>query len=253
MVSQHLEYTVRTLLSKTRQYNLISHPSRFVLNIKGLPYKTEWVEYPNIESVAKKIGAAPTSKKSDGTGYYTLPIIYDPSTKSVISDSPLIALYLEKTYPPPSYPAIFPENTKALTVILPFALGPKVNTPLFDLIVLAAWKNLNEESRSYFRTTREADFGKKLEDFVPEGEEGVQKWKAAEEGYNWLNKWLDAAGGTFLTGDQIAYADIIVAGRLLWARIVLGKESKEWKTIAGWNGGRWGRFLQSFEKYEIVG
>ena len=222
------------------------------MNFKGLVYKTEWVESPDIEPLAKKLGAAPTSKKYDGRDHYTLPITYDPSTKSTIPDSLAIAFYLEETYPPPTYPALFPEHTKSLTAILPAALRPIVNSPLFEVLALDSWRNLGEISRVSFRRTNEAEAKKKLEDFAPEGEEGEIKWRVVEEGLSMLNKWLNAGGGPFLTGDQVAYADILVAARLIWARVVLGLESKKWKMIAGWNGGRWGRFLQNFEEYERI-
>ena len=51
------------------------------MNIKGLPYRTVWVEYPDIVAVLEKIGAPPAGKAPDGSPKYTLPAIYDPNTK----------------------------------------------------------------------------------------------------------------------------------------------------------------------------
>ncbi|KAJ8699426.1 hypothetical protein PTI98_002541 [Pleurotus ostreatus] len=45
---------------------------RYALNIKGIPYQTVWVEYPDIEAVCKKIGASPTGEEAP---HYTLPVI----------------------------------------------------------------------------------------------------------------------------------------------------------------------------------
>ena len=62
---------------------------RYALNIKGLPYTTQWVEYPDIERVCKQIGASPAEKKPDNPSqdHYTLPVIQDPNTGRVVSDS----------------------------------------------------------------------------------------------------------------------------------------------------------------------
>jgi len=39
---------------------------RYALNYKRLPYKTVWVEFHEIEPVAKKVGAKPTTAKPNG-------------------------------------------------------------------------------------------------------------------------------------------------------------------------------------------
>ena len=52
---------------------------RYALAFKGLPFRTEWVEYPDVEALCKKIGAKPTEKKDDGRDHYTFPVIYDPN------------------------------------------------------------------------------------------------------------------------------------------------------------------------------
>ncbi|KZP23392.1 hypothetical protein FIBSPDRAFT_919171 [Athelia psychrophila] len=60
---------------------------RLALNIKGLPYQTVWVEFPNIDRVCKDIGAKPT-------------------------DSLEIARYLDNQYPETI--AMFPKGSQAL-------------------------------------------------------------------------------------------------------------------------------------------
>lgn len=87
---------------------LISHS--LSLQLKGIPFKTEWVEYPDIEPLCKRIGALPTSKKTDGRDHYTLPTIFDPSTGRAISDSLPIALYLDQTYPDSPGHSLFPNK-----------------------------------------------------------------------------------------------------------------------------------------------
>ncbi|TDL20311.1 hypothetical protein BD410DRAFT_791099 [Rickenella mellea] len=81
------------------------YKTRMALNYKGLEYKTEWVEYPDIGPLAKKIGALPTSIGATRE-LYTVPIIHDHATGKVASDSFAIAQYLDETYP--DQPKLFP-------------------------------------------------------------------------------------------------------------------------------------------------
>ncbi|KAF8500069.1 hypothetical protein JB92DRAFT_2980192 [Gautieria morchelliformis] len=93
---------------------------QYALNYKGAPYKTVWIEYPEIEPTMRSIGAAPTKKKPDGSPWYTIPVIVDPSRTAtsggptVVSDSFHIAEYLDETYSTPSTGPLFPPGTKAL-------------------------------------------------------------------------------------------------------------------------------------------
>ncbi|TBU52346.1 hypothetical protein BD310DRAFT_998700 [Dichomitus squalens] len=59
--------------------------NRFSLDIKGIPYKTVWVESPDIEPLCKKIGATAAEERRDGTPLYTLPFIHDPNTGAIVS------------------------------------------------------------------------------------------------------------------------------------------------------------------------
>ncbi|KAK0457980.1 uncharacterized protein EV420DRAFT_1620839 [Desarmillaria tabescens] len=93
---------------------MITWRTRYCLNLKNLPYKTVYIEVPDIEALAKKIGAAPTDMWPDGvTPKYTVPIIQDHSTGAVISNSPAIAVYLDKTYLSIG-PVLIPAGTMAL-------------------------------------------------------------------------------------------------------------------------------------------
>ncbi|EGN93794.1 hypothetical protein SERLA73DRAFT_144791, partial [Serpula lacrymans var. lacrymans S7.3] len=85
---------------------------RYCLGYKGLVFKTVWIEAPDIEERMKVIGAKPTRVKSDGSDFYTLPVIEDPSTGAIVSDSLVIVEYLDKTYA--STPAVLPPDTRAL-------------------------------------------------------------------------------------------------------------------------------------------
>jgi glutathione S-transferase len=50
--------------------------------------------------------------RKNGTPYYSLPVIQDPKTGKVISDSARIADYLDSTYP--DTPKVIPAGTHAL-------------------------------------------------------------------------------------------------------------------------------------------
>jgi len=108
-------------------------------------FKTEWVEYPDIETVCLGIGAKPTTTKSDGSPKYTLPVIYDPSTKLVISDSIVIAKYLEKQYPDTT--KLFPDGSNGLIAAFLDAFQTTVSFNIFRLIVLGTHNVLNEASQ----------------------------------------------------------------------------------------------------------
>ena len=124
------------------------------MNFKGIPYKTEWVEFPDIEAVVKKQGGAPTGKKPDGSPFYTLPMIFDPSTKTVVTESSNIAKYLDKTYS--NTPQLFPAGTTALQTVFLDTVVPGILGPLARLIIVRLTERLSPRGGTYIRTTREA-------------------------------------------------------------------------------------------------
>ena len=217
--------------------------------MKGIPYKTEWVEFPDIEPLCKKLGIPPTSKKADGSDFYTLPAIHDPSTGVYISDSVLIAEYLEKTYP--DAPQVFPHHTLALQAAFTAAFANNLSA-LWNFIVPAASEKLSPRSQEYFRRTREKSFGKALEDITPKGEAAVAEWARFRDGLGNVDVWYAKNGGKgpFLLGETPSWGDIIVASYLKWTRAVWGDDSEQWKDISSWNNGRWAAIIEGLKKYE---
>ncbi|KAL0961286.1 hypothetical protein HGRIS_006246 [Hohenbuehelia grisea] len=63
-------YDLATTLKPDQAWSGNTLRARFALNYKGLPFKTVYVEFPDIEKVCKKIGAAPTSLKPNGDPLY---------------------------------------------------------------------------------------------------------------------------------------------------------------------------------------
>jgi len=225
--------------------------SRAVLNYKGIPYRTEWVEYPDIAPLSKKLGINPTSQNEDGSPAYTLPAIHDPSTGTYIADSIVIAEYLEKTYP--DTPSVFPNGTIGLQK----AFGPS-----FFKAINAAWpfilpyvsSKLNPRSDEYFRRTREIAYGKKLEDVVPTGNTRTEEWKKLGKGLETIQSYLVSTDdkGPYMLGDTISWSDLLLFSFLYWFKIIWGEDSAEWKDVASWNGGRWEAHLNALNKYSTV-
>lgn len=245
--STSVKHTNLTLADRAE--SLSPSPFRLALDLKGIPYKTEWVEYPDIEPLCKRIGAPPTSKTDDGRDHYTLPVIFDPRTGKVISDSLFIAMYLDDAYPD-SGPALFPAQTRALQVVFANWIGPavvlKARAPLLQHIVAL----LAPPSEAYFRKTREMRFGMALEDIAPLGsDKRANLWKEVERGLDEVDTALghNGQGKTFVMGDTPSFADVIIASMVLWIKVC--GLPVDWERISGWHGGRWVRLAEKAQAY----
>ncbi|PBK91063.1 hypothetical protein ARMGADRAFT_1014288 [Armillaria gallica] len=238
--------TLYDLPTKTIPGTMITWRTRYALNLKNLPFQVVDVELPDVEALAKKIGAAPTSTKSDGVSpFYTIPIIQDDSTGAVVSDSPAIAAYLDKTYPS-SGPVLIPTGTKALQLAFSGAVADAF-TPFRPFFSHAITKKMNDATAAYFMRVR---LGGVTKVDAPEGEEREKLWAKAKENLGKMNKWFEGSEGDFVMGNEPSFADTAICGFLQFMRTMLGEESEEWKDIASWNDGRWGKYLESFKPYE---
>ncbi|KAI0647967.1 hypothetical protein C8Q79DRAFT_541972 [Trametes meyenii] len=232
--------------------------TRYCLNYKGLPYRTVWVEYPDIEAVLRNIGALPTTTKADGSPLYTLPAIYDPNTKIALAESFEIARYLDKTYP--DTPRLIPEGTDALHVAFTHAFREVLFNDLRQITVPASADVLRPRSEAYFRATREPVFGGDLRQITPAGSaKRAEHWKGVKNALATFAQWIaaDGTGKLYFLGDRPGYADFTFAAFFTWVRVVLGEDSVEWKDVLTDNGGsewpdRWGKYFESLAKYENV-
>ncbi|KAI0258195.1 hypothetical protein BC834DRAFT_912723 [Gloeopeniophorella convolvens] len=220
--------------------------TRLALNYKGVPYKTEWVEYPDVAALAERIGAPHTSVGSDGTLKYTAPILRNVRTGTVVSDSYKIAEALERDHPEPP---LFPPGREDDIAAVDYAFNNEVSTPLVGVLLVPIHDQLNEASKSYFRKTRESAFGAPLESFGK-----PEEWIAVRDTLAPIAAAADARGesDTFLVGKTETYADFVAAGWLVFARSVLGADTPEWKEVEKWDGGRWGRLVRAFKKWDYV-
>ncbi|KAF7969810.1 hypothetical protein HWV62_25928 [Athelia sp. TMB] len=223
--------------------------ARLALNIKGLPYRTIWVEYPDIASVCSQLGAKPSGPPTpSGELLYGLPVIHDPKHNAVISNSIDIARYLDDKYPETA--PLLPKGTDALFEAFQEAYVRLALTHLYPLITLVTCNNLNSASEQYFRTGKQPQSGETFEEVAPKGAAREELWKKKREGHEIIAGWFEKnGGGNFVMGKQISYADIILAAWLIWPRLEFGEDSEEWKAVLAWQGGWWARYLAQFDQY----
>lgn len=221
------------------------------MNYKSIPYRTEWIEYPDIEPHSKKLGIKPTGKKPDGTPFYTLPAIHDPSTGTSLAESFLIAEYLEETYP--TTPSIFPHGTRSLQHAFQFSFIEKIGVVRPFLLATILPKLGTQRSEEYFRRTKEISLGRPVEE-VPVGAEKEEMWAKFREGMNKMDECLTKTDlkGPFVMGDTISWGDFYIAAYLMWLKNVLGEDSEEWKDIASWNEGRWLDLLRAVGNQTVI-
>ncbi|KAJ3513524.1 hypothetical protein NMY22_g15015 [Coprinellus aureogranulatus] len=239
--------------------------TRLSLNYKGIPYNTQWVEYPEIEPILKKHGIPPTKTKPDGTPGYTVPAILDVddesgAVKANIAESFAIAKYLDEAYP--DTPKLLPDdeakaeeqgklNDTFLSLVFPtLVILCKDTLPL-----------LNEGSQGAFSRVRARDFHaiyktEKLEDVPLTVEHRQELWSKAKGCFDALDTRLkelaDKNGGPWYEGGKPTFADFVIGGYLLWVVKVCGEGSKEWSDLKQWNEGRWAKIVEKLGSYTSV-
>ncbi|KAA1475690.1 hypothetical protein DENSPDRAFT_842503 [Dentipellis sp. KUC8613] len=250
MLQPLIFYDIPGTASKTKAWTPNPWKARFALNIKGLPYKTVWVEYPEIADLCKKIGVGPTSRRFDKP-LYTLPALQDPNTGAAIADSFEIAAYLDATYPDTT--PLFPGGTKAFQAMFLQTFEQNVMVPMVQLVAAPTVKQLLPRSQVYWRGSIERGFGKPIEEMAPAGPVRDALWKSVVYYMDTTSKWASGnSGGVFMMGDKVSFADIVIVVELQWLKIMEGAESKEWKEIMQANDGRWARLWEAFAQWEWV-
>ncbi|KJA20278.1 hypothetical protein HYPSUDRAFT_167279 [Hypholoma sublateritium FD-334 SS-4] len=221
---------------------------RFCLNYKGLPFKVEWVEFVDIESVYKKHEITP-SKNADGSPSWVLPVIHDTDTGVSMHDSFAIAEYLEGKH---SSPSLFPDNTIAFQSIFDEVVRRTALKSVIRFIVYDVYQIVNPASKEFIRRTREPIFGKPLEEIPPKGDDAVAQWAKVEAEWGTIDSWYKKSGGPYILGNTVSWADFVTACWIISARAAWGQDSPKWKDFTSWHGGRWGKLLGDLEGYQKI-
>ncbi|KAF8630569.1 hypothetical protein AX17_005381 [Amanita inopinata Kibby_2008] len=225
--------------------------TRFTLNYKGIPYRTEWIQYTEIERVCKEKGIPPSTTKADGSPSYTLPSIWDTEANVGVSDSHSIAVYLDKAFP--DKPRVIPPGTEALQTAFIQSLGSYVNAMRPFTIPATLALIDHEPSYEYFYKTRSAMFGQDLKTMGPSDAAARDDiLKKTMEGLNSLDQILQKSSGPYIMDGTISFADFALGSWLKWVQLILGKDSDAWKAIVTWNEGRWAERLGRLEQYAQI-
>ncbi|KIY67986.1 hypothetical protein CYLTODRAFT_375059 [Cylindrobasidium torrendii FP15055 ss-10] len=210
--------------------------ARYVLNYKGISFKTEWLEYPAIAPFYKKHGIAHTETKPDGSPLYTLPVIHDANVKKYISGSTNFASYLDATYP--NTPSAFPNSTEGLARAFDAALMDAV-TPIWALMFLNTAELLNPESKTFFLQTK----------YSALEVDSVTEWARLQSGFSKVAQWTNGMGN-FVMGDTVSFPDFAIGVLLFALRNAFGEDSEEWRRVVSWDGGKWEKLAGQLRKYE---
>ncbi|TKA77612.1 hypothetical protein B0A55_03137 [Friedmanniomyces simplex] len=158
---------------------------RLMLNYKKIPYRTIFLEFPDIEPTLTKLGLDPGTAPSGARNKFTLPTIHHLPTNIHLMDSHPIAHFLESTYPDPPIPLTSPLGTE-IELQARAVIGKVFRTCILPREIHI----LSPRAQEYFRRTREADLGgKRLEELLGEGEE-ERSWEAAGKGMRGVGELL---------------------------------------------------------------
>ncbi|SMQ50826.1 unnamed protein product [Zymoseptoria tritici ST99CH_3D7] len=244
--------------------------TRFALNFKGVPYRTEWTHMPNITSVREKLGVPANRTLPDGTPYHTLPVIHDVARGEVIGDTFEIALYLDRAFP--DSPSLFRPSTTGLTAALnqhidglftkhvglcstmPF--DPSVKDECMAIFAKRAGvKSLEDvkmtpKQREAMFVSFEAALGELAKVYRHEGGTTDYVWR--QGGTDLAQKQRSGRQGAamFLDGEGPAYGDFVVGAWLKMMEASMATE--DWARVKGFQGGFWGRVVDALSPWTEI-
>lgn len=168
------------------------------LTHKGLDFKSVPTPFTAVTSV-------------EGGFAKTVPVIRDG--EKLVADSFDIAVYLDETYP--DRPSLFGgEGGRASARFIERWSMMTIHSFLGARALLDIHDHLAPEDQAYFRTSREARFGKPLEDVVAGAEGGLTAWRASLEPLRSMLTYQP-----FIGGQSPLFHDYIVAGAFQWVRV----------------------------------
>ncbi|KAH0437116.1 hypothetical protein CcaCcLH18_03984 [Colletotrichum camelliae] len=204
---------------------------RLVLNYKRIPYRTVFLEFPDIEPALSALNIPPYPQHSPSKHKYTVPAIHHAPSDTHVMDSLPIARFLEETYPSPALPQSTPRDAEIIAKLRDVA-GPIA----FASVMPREPAILSPRAAEYFRRSREAGLGGKTLEDVLAGEEAV--WEKAQEGLREFDGLVkEVRGGkAFVGGDEPSLTDFFIAGGLQSLRTVeegLFERYVKWENLKG--------------------
>lgn len=130
------------------------------------------------------------------------------------SDS--IAQFLELAYPDPRVP-LTSELGREITAQARAVVGTVIHASVMPREI----KILSPPAQEYFRRTREASLGHRLEELLEPGKE-EQAWNTVDDDMRAVGKLMQThkADGPYVLGARPSYTDFFIAGALQSARMV---------------------------------
>ncbi|OAL00438.1 hypothetical protein IQ06DRAFT_293767 [Phaeosphaeriaceae sp. SRC1lsM3a] len=256
-----------------RSYAPNPSKGRYTLSFKDLPFKTKWVDILDIPEVRKGLNCPATRKLDDGSDFYTLPMVHDPTSGKVLGDTFDIASYLHETYPN-SGGCLFPSDSTGTGLDYE---SPHKDTPFYAPLTTnegskyVAYAKFNvhidttftcyvgllsqrlplnpktaEETRQLFMKRAHLESWDVLR---VEGEAREKLMEAFNKALTSLAElYMVHKSGPYLEGAVPNYADLIVGGWLNMFYMLMVKE--EWEQVRSWHGGVFARLHDVLqEKY----
>lgn len=131
-------------------------------------------------------------------------------------DSTPVSQFIEKTYPDPPVPL-----TSELGKEVEAKSRSVVGKAFYISIMPREINILSPRAQEFYRRTREATLGHKLEDLLdPEREEQI--WKSLSDSISEISELMktNKADGPFILGENPSYTDFFIAGSLQAAKTV---------------------------------
>ena len=179
-------------------FSPFSWRTRMVLLHKDLPF----------EVIPWRFSDRSATKDS---GHNAIPVIRDGDRW--VGDSWEIALYLDEHYP--QKPVMKDAESRAAARLMMGLCGSLVFPAAIRIAVYQAYKILDDACKPYFRESREAMFGRTLEEI--HADEDSAKAGLAQA----LTPFAETLGDfEYIGGDEPAYSDYVLFGLLKWIDIV---------------------------------
>lgn len=172
---------------------------KLALAHKNLTYETTAWHFTEKEALA-------------ASGQEKVPVLQDGP--NIVSDSQIIADYLERTYP--NEKSLFGDaSARALTMFVKEWTETVLHPAMARVVVVDVYRRLAAKDQDYFRTTREATFKRSFEEIEAGRGDALDALHLA------LRPLRRLLGGQhFLAGEAPNWADHIVFGALQWGRLM---------------------------------